>query len=185
MAVPISDAASVSVLTAASCDAAAAISGCRRLRGIVPTGAGASGAEAWTAADDRAAAVHGHRGDDDDAADDVLEERVDLHDAHDVVDDREDRHAADRAPDGAASTEQQCSAEHDRRDREQRVAALLPDGRAADAEAAGEQQTRETREHRAEHVRPDERHPGCARRRAGRSRDRRRRRRGGRRCGCG
>lgn len=129
-------------------------------------GSRAACSEARAAADDRAPAVDRHRGDDHDAADDVLQERVDLHDAHDVVDDREDRDAADRTPDRAASAQQQRAAEHDRGDRQQRVAALLADGGAADAETAGEQQTGEPCEHRAQHVRGDQRrlgaHPGQA-----------------------
>src|SRR5699024_4153506 len=57
--------------------------------------------EADAPGDQPAAGVEGDGDDDDEAADDVLEEGVELHDAHEVVEDGEDRHAADRAPDRA------------------------------------------------------------------------------------
>ena len=110
---------------------------------------------------ERPARVHGDGGDDDDAAHDVLQERVHLHDAHHVVDDREDRDAADGAPDRAAAAHEQRAAEHDRRDREQVVAALDADGGAADAEPAGEQEPGERGGDRAEHVRDDQRARGA------------------------
>ena len=62
--------------------------------------AGAAAEAGWTAYD-AAAGVDRDREHDHQAADEVLEERVDLHDAHDVVEDREDRDAADRADDAA------------------------------------------------------------------------------------
>ena len=102
-------------------------------------------AEPGGPADDAAAGVDGHGEHDDQAADEVLEERVDPHHAHHVVEHGEDRDAADGADDAALAAGEQGAAEHDGRDREQVVAALAADGRAADARPGQQREAGERR----------------------------------------
>ncbi len=115
------------------------------------------------------------------AADDVLEERVDLHDAHHVVHHREDRDAAEGADDVALAAGQQRAAEDDGRDRHQVVVALGADGRAADAEPGEQQQPGAARRAREQSTCAASTGTDVRRRRtAGRPRGCRRRRTGGR-----
>src|SRR5699024_3246613 len=111
------------------------------------------------AGDQPAAGVEGDGDDDDESADDVLEEGIELHDAHEVVEHGEDRHAADRAPDRAPPAHEHRAAEDDGGDREPIIAALGPDRGASDAQPARQQQSGQARAHGAADVRADERQP--------------------------
>ena len=107
-------------------------------------------------------------GDDDDAADHVLEEGIDLQLVERVVEHREDEDAADGAEHPAAAARERGAAEHHGRDRLEVVAALLADRRRARAEPAGEEQARQRGAERADDVGEDDR---AVRAHAGEARD--------------
>ena len=114
-----------------------------------------------------AAGVDGDRGDDDHAAHDVLEERVDLELVERWCRARRGADAADRAEHAAAAAGERRAAEHHRGDRLQVVAAVRcrRSGRPTPSRLARNRPA-STGAERADDVRGDDRCGACARRRA-------------------